>query len=417
MTRKRKSEVIVNESVNTEEPKPFTLAFPVTFHEVASVIQSADSNKLKEMIETKRITDINMEERFHPFRNLLIAACDAGSIECVKVLLDNDIDMTDLIQITTILRSICLRGDTIMLKLLLKRGLEIDDDLIFLCFESAAITTNNHIADILFEHIVDVNYHDEDGDSFLRRVCKAGNVCLATKLLQKGADRDKASGRYGDSLLIATTNGLTEVVKLLLSWDAQGVRVPSSSLKIALKAASYLGLSDIVHILVEYGVEAEVLPDALRQSASRNHVNVADYLINNGADFNTVTPNERSTLYVACNLGHLVLVQLLLSRGADPNLIDGRGELPLRAALFYPEIAKALLEAGADPNQRFATGNTALLNVVRSDHRISLETLTTLLLYKANPNLAHTTRRDRFNDRCCHSPSGHGQAAARADVD
>ena len=130
MTRKRKSEATAGCSNIKEEPKPFTLVFPVTFHEIASVIQSGDSNKLKEMIETKRITDINMEERFDPFRNLLSTACGAGSIECVKVLLDNNIDMTDLIKITTILKSVCLRGDTIMLKLLLERGLELDDDLI-----------------------------------------------------------------------------------------------------------------------------------------------------------------------------------------------------------------------------------------------------------------------------------------------
>ena len=130
MTRKRKSEATANESDSKPEPKPFALVFPITFHEIASVIQSGDSNKLKELIETKRITGINTEERLHPFRNLLSTACGAGSIECVKVLLDNNIDMTDLIKITTILKSVCLRGDTIMLKLLLERGLELDDDLI-----------------------------------------------------------------------------------------------------------------------------------------------------------------------------------------------------------------------------------------------------------------------------------------------
>jgi ankyrin repeat protein len=50
--------------------------------------------------------------------------------------------------------------------------------------------------------------------------------------------------------------------------------------------------------------------------------------------------------------GHLAAVQVLLKRGADPNRANDRGQSPLAGAVFKnePEIARALLDAGADPD-------------------------------------------------------------------
>ena len=278
-----------------------------------------------------------------------------------------------------------------MLMLLVERGLEIDDGLIMSCFTSQTIMSNNEIANLLFEHIKDVNYHDIDGDSFLMRACMAGNISLASKLLQKGADRDRARPAYGDYLYAACVYGYAEVVKLLLSWDMQGVRIPSESLKRALKSAAYDKHIDIVRLLVVYGIASESLNHALYWSAQRNQMNVTEYLLDNGTDVNASVRYYRTALSSACTQGSLSLVQLLLSRGADPNLTDGRGESPLEAALLYPEIVKSLLEAGADPNQLFASGSSALLELASSYHNRSLCLLRIVLLpYGADPNLAHT---------------------------
>ncbi|NUP32710.1 MAG: ankyrin repeat domain-containing protein [Streptomycetaceae bacterium] len=50
--------------------------------------------------------------------------------------------------------------------------------------------------------------------------------------------------------------------------------------------------------------------------------------------------------------GHLASVQVLLKRGADANKANDRGQTPLAGAVFKnePEIARALLDAGADPD-------------------------------------------------------------------
>lgn len=49
--------------------------------------------------------------------------------------------------------------------------------------------------------------------------------------------------------------------------------------------------------------------------------------------------------------GHVSLVRLLLQHGADPNVLNDRGQSPLAGVVFKNEreCVEALLEGGADP--------------------------------------------------------------------
>ena len=112
---------------------------------------------------------------------------------------------------------------------------------------------------------------------------------------------------------------------------------------------------------------------ALHHAAREGNLEVAEALLDGGADINKLGAADKSTpLLVATINGHFDLAMRLLERGADPNLANIVGAAPLYGAIniewsptsFYPqpttrhsattllEYMTALLDAGANPDAR-----------------------------------------------------------------
>jgi len=125
----------------------------------------------------------------------------------------------------------------------------------------------------------------------------------------------------------------------------------------------------------QIGVQGGFSP--LHYAARQGHIEAATLLLDNGADIDQVTAGDLSSpLLVAVINGNYDLAKILLERGADPNLVSDDGAGPLFATLniewslrtWYPQpqafrtqatsyldLMEALLQAGADPNQRVET--------------------------------------------------------------
>jgi len=120
------------------------------------------------------------------------------------------------------------------------------------------------------------------------------------------------------------------------------------------------GDGDGVYTLVERGcspnepnAEGEL---ALVVAVAQHRVQVVRILLELGADPNL--PDGNGTVPLERALEHVGILRSLLASGADPNRAEGT-PLVYRAAK-HPRVLSALLEHGADPNAMTGAGETAL---------------------------------------------------------
>ena len=395
MSRKRQIESTEGSSTHVASKKTVKV-MPMTFDEIAAIIQSGDSEKLKELIEEGRVIYINMRSSHD---SLLMVACENGSIECARVLLDRRANINYTNYSGSVLKSACLSGKSNMLRFIIEQSVTMNDRVLSKLFDFKDIAANTEIATILVGYIQDVNRDiNQEGiyDSFLYKACRAGNVTIARLLLERGA---LLGCRYSDPLVAASSNGHVEVVKLLLSWNTSTItNMPLSQerVKEALEHAANGGFVDVARCLVEYGASVKALNSALYEAVGRDHIEVTALLFNSGASISALLhAYDYSPWILACGRSSPGMIALLLDRGTDPNAVDARGVSPLKAALSHTRIVEVfmvLLAHGADPNQPLANGSTALLELAGSKQsEDTKQALAVLFEYGADPNLAHAT--------------------------
>lgn len=106
---------------------------------------------------------------------------------------------------------------------------------------------------------------------------------------------------------------------------------------------------------------------ALMMAINSGRVNVAETLVSEGADLNVRDNHGRTAImYALSSVGTGLalsadLIKVMVKAGADVNLTDNTGVTPLLEARS-PEIAKILVDAGADPNKAAAIYSAENIN-------------------------------------------------------
>ena len=105
----------------------------------------------------------------------------------------------------------------------------------------------------------------------------------------------------------------------------------------------------------------EDIHEELRQAAVEGNKDGVSRILSSGmVDANNLTP--WGILYQGARCGHKDVVQLLLDRGAEPNMADQNGMTPLHYAAFkgHKDVVQLLLERGAEQNMAAQKGFTPL---------------------------------------------------------
>ena len=201
-------------------------------------------------------------------------------------------------------------------------------------------------------------------------------------MLEAGADPNATSEEGQTALMSAALNGKADAVKLLLAHGARvNVQEPTRGQSALMWAASE-GNTAAAETLIEAGADLEAKSKGgftpLLFAVREGHADTVRRLLAHGANANDVAPDGTSALNMAVLNAYYEIATVLLDHGANPNAPDARGSaLHTLAWLRQPgsdggnglgrrsygvpqpigqvgslELAKALLEHGANPNAR-----------------------------------------------------------------
>jgi ankyrin repeat protein len=161
-----------------------------------------------------------------------------------------------------------------------------------------------------------------DGETILMTAARAGNIETVKMLLERGAEVNSRESYKGQTALMwAAAERHTDIVKLLLEhnadWKVRSVDRETKPPK--LSAAS--SISPI----------ARGGFTALAFSAREGDITTAKVMLDAGVDINYGDIDNTSALVVAIMNKQFTFAKFLIDRGADPNTVDAYGRTPLYA--------------------------------------------------------------------------------------
>lgn len=178
----------------------------------------------------------------------------------------------------------------------------------------------------------------------LSLACEFGHAEIARKLIESNADVESPRLGKETPLMLAARNGNVEIVKALLAAQAK-VDHRDKRGQTALMWAAAAGNVDVVDLLIDAGADVECHLDpsgfsAFHFAAREGRIEVVRRFLENGFDVSAVMKTKKSggrqprkkmsALMLAVESAHFELAIALVDAGADPN--DQRsGYAPLHA--------------------------------------------------------------------------------------
>ncbi|MDR1979850.1 MAG: ankyrin repeat domain-containing protein [Synergistaceae bacterium] len=171
------------------------------------------------------------------------------------------------------------------------------------------------------------------------------------RCLNSGADVSAADGSGGTPIKTAIALNRVDAVRALLDAGYDDSRGGGSSLIYAI-------------VLNRTEITRELLKAAAERGTARETVNQID-------------KNGRAPLMYAVDRNHVTVAQALLNAGADVNELDKEGYTPLMRAVTVgkADMVAALLEAGADMGVASPGGETAMSIARRRNKQVVVSLL------------------------------------------
>ena len=228
----------------------------------------------------------------------------------------------------------------------------------------AVVNMQPELLQVLLVRGCDPNTRDRDGRTPLFAALEHGAQALplVRALIAHGANPEAADANGETPLGLALEH---PAVERWLDW--RDWPLPHRPLRADdLPAAAAVGALATAQRLLELGFAVDTRDDqgasALLRACGAGHREVAACVLDAGADPSLAASSGVTPLAAAVAARREALVGVLLERkvATDQRLPNDTTALMVAAAMGYPEIAEALLDAGADVNAVDAGGRSAL---------------------------------------------------------
>jgi ankyrin len=225
---------------------------------------------------------------------------------------------------------------------------------------------------------VDANVPGADGTPALHWAVRVDDLATAKLLLAAGAQATLPN-RYGlTPLAIASANGNAAMIGLLLEAGGDP-NAPDPAGDTPLMNAARVGKADAVATLLDRGatidaVDATYQQTALMVAVRENNPEIVKLLISRGASVNAKTRVGRAPQWILPNsvpgFGHGIGIVRggLPPRGSRAPIPGAMSPLLYAARDGRMDIARMLLDAGANINERDANDITPLITAITNNH-------------------------------------------------
>ena len=179
------------------------------------------------------------------------------------------------------------------------------------------------------------------------KAAKFNDVSTVRNLVSKGVDPNILDPKGELMLNLAIRDKSSDVIAFLLTNPRTDVDISNKFGETPLMIASIEGNLPVAKALIQ-GRKAKVDHigwTPLHYACAKGQIEIAQYLLANGAIVDSLSPGNTTPLMMAVQSGNEVLVNLLLDKGADLQLRNSQGLSAIDIAVIYekPWIAEGLL--------------------------------------------------------------------------
>uniref|UniRef100_F1KPG7 Ankyrin repeat and KH domain-containing protein mask n=1 Tax=Ascaris suum TaxID=6253 RepID=F1KPG7_ASCSU len=234
------------------------------------------------------------------------------------------------------------------------------------------------VVDLLIKRGANKEHRNVSDYTPLSLAASGGYVDIIVMLLNAGAEINSRTGsKLGISpLMLAAMNGHAAATKLLLERGSDINAHIETNRNTALTLACFQGRTEVVRLLLEYNANVEHRAKTgltpLMEAANGGYVDVGELLLEAGADPNTApVPTSRDTaLTIAADKGHHKFVEMLIHAGAQIDAHNKKGCTALWLACHggHLETAQTLVKHDADVDARDNRRVSPLIIAFRKGH-------------------------------------------------